>query len=233
MRILNSKTITYFELAKTLDLALLKPELTEADIIAGCEVAMAYQMGAVSVKPCFLPLVVRRLAGSEVAAGTVIGFPHGNDTPAIKVAQTREAVANGAVELDMVINVGMLRSGCSEYVAEEIRLVVEAASGKAILKVILEIVYLTREEIALACRLAESAGADFVKTSSGFSPGGATVEAIRLMRASVGPRVQVKAAGGIRTLEALFGMIDAGATRIGASAAVRLLDEFKQRFPER
>lgn len=233
MRILNSKTITYFELAKTLDLALLKPELTEADIISGCDVARAYQMAAVSVKPCFLPLVVRQLAGSDVAPGTVIGFPHGNDTPLIKVAQTQEAVANGAVELDMVINVGMLRSGCIEYVAEEIRRVVEAASGKAILKVILEIVYLTREEIVLACQLAESAGADFVKTSSGFSPGGATIEAIRLMCATVSPRVQVKAAGGIRTLDAMLAMIDAGATRVGASAAIRMLDEFKQRFPDK
>ena len=230
---LNSQTITLRELAKTIDLALLKPEMTETDILAGCEQAKAYHLAAVSVKPCYLPLVVAELAGSGVAAGTVVGFPHGNDTTPIKVAQAREAVAHAAVELDMVINVGQLRSGHCDYVQDEIRAVVQAAAGKAILKVILENVYLTREQIVLGCQMAEAAGADFVKTSSGFSPGGAVLEDVRLMRASVGPRVQVKAAGGIRTLDALLAVIDAGATRAGASAAIHLLDEFKRRYPGR
>ena len=133
----------------------------------------------------------------------------------------------------MVINVGQLRSGHSDYVQDEIRAIVEAWAGKAILKVILENVYLTREQIVLGCQLAEAAGADFVKTSSGFSPGGAVLEDIRLMRASVGPLVQVKAAVGIRTLDALLAVIDAGATRAGASSAIHLLDEFKRRYPGR
>jgi deoxyribose-phosphate aldolase len=171
--------------------------------------------------------------GSDVAVGTVVGFPHGDSTSAIKVAETRDAVANGAVELDMVINIGELRSGHTQYVKDEIQSVAEAAARKAILKVILENVYLTREQIVQACRLAESAGANFVKTSSGFSPRGATPEDVRLMRASVGPGVQVKAAGGVRSLDALLALIDAGATRVGASAAIGMLDEFKQRYPNR
>ena len=230
---LNSQTISLRQLAKILDLALLKPEMTETDILAGCQQAKAYHLAAVSVKPCYLPLVVEQLAGSDVAAGTVVGFPLGNDTPAIKKAQAREALAVGAVELDMVINVGQLRSGHSAYVQDEIHAVVEAAGGKALVKVILENIYLTREQIVLGCHLAEAAGADFVKTSSGFSPGDAKIDDIRLMRASVGPGVQVKAAGGIRTLDALLAMIDAGAARAGASAALRLLDEFKLRYPDR
>jgi deoxyribose-phosphate aldolase len=176
---------------------------------------------------------VKQLAGSDVAVGTVVGFPHGDSTSAIKVAETREAVANGAVELDMVINIGELRSGHTQYVKDEIQSVVGAAAGKAILKVILENVYLTREQIVQACRLAEAAGANFVKTSSGFSPRGATAEDVRLMRASVGPAVQVKAAGGVRSLDALLALIDAGATRVGASAAIPMLDEFKQRYSNR
>lgn len=230
---LDSKTITYQELAKTLDLALIKPEMTRTDIITGCELARSYRLASVSVKPCYLKLAVGQLARSGVAVGTVVGFPHGDDTSAIKVAETREAVANGAVELDMVINIGELRSGHTQYVHDEIQSVVKAAEGKAILKVILENVYLTREQIVQACKLAEAAGADFVKTSSGFSPGGAALEDIRLMRASVGPAVQVKAAGGVRNLNSLLAVIDAGATRVGASAAIRMLDEFKQRYPNR
>jgi deoxyribose-phosphate aldolase len=230
---LNSKTITHQELAKTLDLSLVKPEMTETDIITGCERARSYHLVSVSVKPCYLKLAVKQLAGSDVAVGTVVGFPHGDSTSAIKVAETREAVANGAVELDMVINIGELRSGHTQYVKDEIQSVVGAAAGKAILKVILENVYLTREQIVQACRLAEAAGANFVKTSSGFSPRGATAEDVRLMRASVGPAVQVKAAGGVRSLDALLALIDAGATRVGASAAIPMLDEFKQRYSNR
>lgn len=230
---LNSKTITYRELAKTLDLALLKPRMTEADIIDGCERARSYHLASVSIKPCYLKLAVGQLAGSGVAVGTVVGFPLGNNTSTIKAAEAREAVANGAVELDMVMNIGELRSGHAQYVQDEIQSVVEAAEGKAILKVILENVYLTREQIVQACKLAEAAGADFVKTSSGFSPRGATLEDVRLMRASVGPAVQVKAAGGVKSLDALLAVIDAGATRVGASAAIRMLDEFKRRYPKR
>jgi deoxyribose-phosphate aldolase len=204
MQKLNSKTITYEQLAKTIDHSLLKPEMTEAEVIAGCELARTYHVASVCVKPCHV-------------------------ATAIKAAEARQAMADGAVELDMVINIGELRSGHAAYVQEDIRAVVEAAKGRALVKVILENAYLTNEEKALACRLAEAAGADFVKTSTGFAPSGATIEDLKLMRASVGPRVQVKAAGGVRTLDAILAVIDTGATRVGATATAAILDEFKKR----
>ena len=227
--ILNSKTITYEQLAKTIDHSLLKPELTEADVIAGCELAKQYHVASVCVKPCHVKLAAQQLAGSDVAVGTVIGFPHGNSTISTKVFETEEAIADGATEIDMVINIGELRSGHADYVRDEIRAVVEAAHLAAIVKVILENAYLTRDEKVLGCKLAEEAGANFVKTSTGFAPTGATVEDIQLMRATVSPRVQVKAAHGVRTLDQLLAMIDAGATRSGATATAAILDEFKRR----
>jgi deoxyribose-phosphate aldolase len=229
MHVLNSKTITYEQLAKTIDHSLLKPEMTEAEVIAGCELARAYHVASVCVKPCHVALAAGLLKGSDVAVGTVIGFPHGSSTTAIKAAEARQAIADGAVELDMVINIGELRSGHADYAKEDIRAVVEAAKGQALVKVILENAYLTDEEKALACRLVEAAGADFVKTSTGFAPSGATIEDLRLMRASVGPRVQVKAAGGVRTLDAILAVIDTGTTRVGATATAAILDEFKKR----
>ncbi len=229
MHVLNSKTITYEQLAKTIDHSLLKPEMTEAEVIAGCELARAYHVASVCVKPCHVALAARLLAGSDVAVGTVIGFPHGSSTTAVKAAEARQAIADGAVELDMVINIGELRSGHADYVKEDIRAVVEVAKDKALVKVILENAYLTNEEKALACRLAEAAGADFVKTSTGFAPSGATLEDLKLMRASVGARVQVKAAGGVRTLDAILAVIDTGTTRVGATATAAILDEFKKR----
>jgi deoxyribose-phosphate aldolase len=229
MQALNSKTITYEQLAKTIDHSLLKPEMTEAEVVAGCELARAYHVASVCVKPCHVALAARLLTGSDVAVGTVVGFPHGNSTTAVKAAEARQAIADGAVELDMVINIGELRSGHADYVKEDIRAVVEAAKGQALVKVILENAYLTNEEKALACRLAEAAGADFVKTSTGFAPSGATIEDLKLMRASVGPRVQVKAAGGVRTLDAILAVIDTGTTRVGATATAAILDEFRKR----
>ena len=226
---LNSKTITYEELAKVIDHSLLKPELTEAEVIAGCELARRYHVASVCVKPCHVQLAAKLLAGSDVAVGTVVGFPHGNSTIATKVFETQEAVANGAAEIDMVINIGALRSARVDYVREEVQAVVNAAHPRAIVKVIFENAYLTDEQKIQACRLCEAAGADFVKTSTGFAPTGATVADIRLMRANVGPQVQVKAAHGVRTLDALLAMIDAGATRSGATATAAILDEFKQR----
>lgn len=226
---LESSTITYEQLAKRIDHSLLRPEMTEADVIAGCDVARRYGVASVCCKPCHVALAARLLAGSDMAVGTVIGFPHGSNTTATKVFEAREAMANGAVELDMVLNIGELRSGHADYVREDIRAVVEAARGRALVKVILETAYLSQEEKVLACHLAEVAGADFVKTSTGFAPSGATIEDIRLMRASVGPHVRVKAAGGIRTLDMLLAAIDAGCTRIGASATAAMLDEFRAR----
>lgn len=225
---LYSKTITCEQLAKTIDHSLLKPELTEADVIAGCELAQKYHVASVCVKPADVPLAARLLAGTDVAVGTVIGFPHGSSTTVTKVAEAKDALANGAAELDMVINIGALRSGKTNTVRDEIRAIVAAARGKALVKVIFENAYLTKEQIVTACQLAEEAGADFVKTSTGFAPTGATVEDIQLMRRSVSDRVQVKAAHGIRTLPAILEMIDAGATRVGATATATILEDFKK-----
>jgi deoxyribose-phosphate aldolase len=226
---LNSKTITYEQLAKTIDHSLLRPELTEADVIVGCALADKYHVASVCVKPYHVKLAKKLLANSDVKVGTVVGFPHGNSTIATKVFETQEAVAAGATEIDMVINIGELRSGHADYVRNEIRAVVNAAHPQAIVKVILENAYLTHDEKVLGCQLAEEVGADFVKTSTGFAPTGATVEDIALMRATVRPQVQVKAAHGVRTLDQLLAMIDAGASRSGATATAAILDEFKQR----
>jgi deoxyribose-phosphate aldolase len=226
---LNSATITYEQLAKTIDHSLLRPELTEADVIAGCVLANNYHVASVCVKPCHVKLAKKLLIGSDVEVGTVVGFPHGNSTIATKVFETQEAVAAGATEIDMVINIGEFRSGHADYLRHEIRAVVNAAHPNAIVKVILENAYLTYDEKVLGCQIVEEAGADFVKTSTGFAPTGATVEDIALMRATVGPQVQVKAAHGVRTLDQLLAMIDAGATRSGATATAAILDEFKQR----
>jgi deoxyribose-phosphate aldolase len=226
---LNSKTITYEQLAKTIDHSLLRPELTEADVIAGCEVAKRYNVASVCVKPCHVTLAARLLKGTTVAVGTVIGFPHGAHTTASKVAEAKDALANGAVELDMVINIGELRSGNLDYVRQDIHAVVETAQGKAIVKVILENAYLTDEQKVQACKLAEGAGANFVKTSTGYAPSGATIPDLRLMRASVSPHIGVKAAGGVRTLDAALEVIDVGVTRIGATATAAILDEFEKR----
>ncbi len=226
---LNSQTITLAELAKVIDHAMLRPEMTDADITAGCELARQYHVASVCVRPCDVGLAARLLAGSDVAVGTVVGFPHGSATTAVKVAEAEQAMAEGATELDMVINIGALRSGKLDLVRDDIAAVVKAARGRGHVKVILETAYLTTEEKVAACQLAEAAGADFVKTSTGFAPTGATVADIKLMRAAVGPRVQVKASHGVRTLTTILEMIDAGATRAGATATATILDEFKQR----
>lgn len=210
---------------------MLRPELTEADVIAGCDLARRYDVASVCVKPCHVTLSARLLKGSDVAVGTVIGFPHGAHTTATKVFEVYEALANGAIELDMVINIGELRAGHADYVRQDIRAVVEVAQGRAIVKVILENAYLTDEQKVLACQLAEQVGADFVKTSTGFAPSGATIADLKLMRASAGPQMQVKAAGGVRTLDALLDVIEVGVTRVGATATAIILDEFRNRQP--
>lgn len=230
---LKRDTITYAELAKTIDHSLLKPELTESDVRAGCELAKRYNVASVCVKPCHVMLAAELLRGTAVAVGTVVGFPHGGSTPATKVFEARDALANGATELDMVINIGALRSGRADFVAQDIRAVCAAAQGKALVKVIFENAYLTDEEKIRACHLSEAAGADFVKTSTGYAPTGATLADIQLMRAHVSPRVQIKAAHGVRTLDALLDVIDAGCTRVGATATATMLDEFRARYPER
>jgi deoxyribose-phosphate aldolase len=225
---LNSKTITYQQLAKVIDHSLLRPELTEADVVAGCELAARYHTATACVKPCHVKLARETLKDSDVLVSTVIGFPHGSNLTSIKVAEAKQAMDDGALELDMVLNIGQLRSGKQDYVREDIKAVCDAAHARGVkVKVIFENAYLTDTEKITACKLSEAAGADWVKTSTGFAPSGATLEDLRLMRASVSEKVQVKAAGGVRTLLALLEVIDAGVTRCGATATAIILDDFK------
>ncbi len=227
---LSSQTITYEQFAKVIDHSLLRPELTREDVIAGCALASKYHVASVCVKPCHVRLAAEQLRGSDVKVSTVVGFPHGGHVTAIKVAEAQQAMDDGAVELDMVLNIGELRSGSLDHVQADIQAVCAAAHARgAKVKVIFENAYLTDEQKILACRLSEAAGADWVKTSTGFAPSGATLEDLRLMRANVGPQVQVKAAGGVRTLDALLDVIDAGCTRSGATATAAILDEFARR----
>jgi deoxyribose-phosphate aldolase len=168
-----------------------------------------------------------------VKVSTVIGFPHGSNLTAIKVAEAQAAMDDGAVELDMVLNIGQLRSGKADYVREDIKAVCDAAHARSVkVKVIFENAYLNDEQKIQACKLSEAAGADWVKTSTGFAPSGATIEDLKLMRANVSGKVQVKAAGGVRTLDALLAVIDAGCTRCGATATATILDDFEKRMKE-
>lgn len=229
MSTLNSKTITYQQLAKVIDHSLLRPELTEADVVAGCELAARYHTATVCVKPCHVKLAKECLKDSDVLVSAVIGFPHGSHVTGIKVAEANQAMDDGAVELDMVLNIGELRSGKDDYVRDEIKAVCDKAHARNVkVKVILENAYLTDEQKVTACNLAEAGGADWVKTSTGFAPSGATLDDLRLMRRTVSDKVQVKAAGGVRTLPALLDVIDAGATRCGATATATILDDFKR-----
>lgn len=214
-------------LAATIDHAILKPELTRADVDAELDIAAEWKVFSVCVRPSDIPHAVQRLAGSGVAVGTVIGFPHGTTSTAAKVAETRRALADGATEFDMVINIGALRSGFDEQVVADIAAVVDAADGH-ITKVILETALLDDEQIARGSRLTEQGGADFVKTSTGFAGGGATVEHVRLMRSQVGEGVQVKASGGVRSYADALAMLGAGATRLGTSGSAVILGEARR-----
>jgi deoxyribose-phosphate aldolase len=233
MNRLTVADVTYERVAKTIDHSLLRPELTLAEIRDGCAVAARYEVASVCARPADVPLCVEILVGSDVAVGTVIGFPHGSHTTAAKVFEAGRALDDGATELDMVINIGWLRSAEDAAVEADIRAVVEVASGRALVKVILENAYLTNDEIVRGCRLTEAAGADFVKTSTGFAPGGATIEDLRLMRATVSPKVRVKAAGGVRTLDALLEVMAAGADRCGATRTAEMLDDYRGRVAGR
>lgn len=230
---LRAQDLTYEQVAGTIDHSLLRPELTQQEVSDGCDLAARYRAASVCVRPADVALAASRLTGTPVAVGTVIGFPHGAHTTAIKVAETRDAIANGATELDMVLNISWMRSGEDARVQEEIAAIVAAAredAGEAaIVKVILENAYLDEEQKVRACKLSEAAGADYVKTSTGFAPTGATLEDLRLMRASVGPGVKLKAAGGIRTLDALLAAIEVGCARIGATATAVILDDYTAR----
>ena len=211
-------------LAGIIDHTLLKPEATVGDIEKLCAEAKEFRFGAVCVNPGHVRRCARILAGSSVRVCTVIGFPLGANTSAMKAFEAEQAVRDGAHEVDMVINIGMLKSGDTAYVEQDIRSVVDVAHrAGALTKVILETALLTDPEKETACRLAARAGAEFVKTSTGFSRSGATTADVALMRRVVGPAIGVKAAGGIRTREDALAMIRSGATRIGASASVRIV----------
>jgi deoxyribose-phosphate aldolase len=220
---------TLRQVAKTIDHALLRPDMSRDEVREGCEVALKYDVASVCCKPADVAFCAEILKGSDVHVGTVVGFPHGNSTTATKVFETKQVVADGATEIDVVINIGWLKSGMFDEVRDEIAAVVAAASGNQV-KVILENAYLTKDEIVKACQLCEAAGADYVKTSTGFAPTGAVLEDVKLMRASVSPKVEVKSAGGVKTLDALLAFMEAGVKRSGASGTAAMLDEFKEKF---
>jgi len=216
--------------AKLIDHSLLRPELTPTEVLAGLATAREYDTASVCVRPADVALAAAELRGSDVAVGTVVGFPHGSTTTAAKASETSELVELGAGEIDMVIDVGRLRGGDVAYVEDQIGAVVAAAAGLPV-KVILENVLLTDELKITGCQAAERAGAAYVKTSTGFAAGGATAADIALMRRSVSPSVGVKAAGGVRTLDALLALHDLGATRFGATTTAAMLDDLVRRRP--
>ncbi|WP_229075896.1 deoxyribose-phosphate aldolase [Actinoplanes sp. DH11] len=222
---------TVAQIAKMIDHSILRPEFTVDDVRAGCAVAAKYDVASVCVRPCDVPAAVALLDGTTVRIGTVIGFPHGDSATQIKVAETELAVDQGATEIDMVLNIGWLRSGDIASVENEIGSVVKAA-GEAHVKVILETAYLTDEQKLAACGAAERAGAAFVKTSTGFAPTGATVDDLALMRSAVSAAVQVKASGGIRSLDTVLAMAAVGVTRFGTSATADILDDLARRRPD-
>jgi len=214
------------DIARMIDHSLLRPELTEQDIHKGCEIAKKYKVATVCCGPSAVPLVKKLLAGSDVKTTTVVGFPHGYSTTETKVFEAEQAIKNGAVELDMVLDIGKLRSGDYDYVKKDILAVVEAAHRHNVLvKVIFENFYLNDEQKKAACKLSEQAGADFVKTSTGFAGGGATLEDLKLMRENVSEKVQVKAAGGVRDLDMALKVRYVGCSRIGATQTQTIMED--------
>ena len=212
---------------KFIDHTLLKANATDEAIIKLCEEALQYDFASVCVNPGYIKLCAEKLKGSDVKVCTVVGFPLGATSTESKVFETKQAVKDGATEIDMVINVSRLKDGDDEYVLEEIKKIRKACKGN-VLKVIIETCLLTDEEKVRVCKLAKKAKATFVKTSTGFSTGGATVHDVKLMRKAVGKKMGVKASGGVRTAEDFLAMIKAGATRVGASAGIAIMSELKK-----
>ena len=218
------------QVAKTIDHSILKPDFTYADVIAGAELALKYNTASYCIRPMDVASAAKILSGSSVAVCTVIGFPHGSSTTATKAFETADAIANGATEIDMVLNISALLSGDLETVEKDIRAVVEVAHAKgASVKVIFETAFLNDELIVKACELTEKAGADYVKTSTGFASEGATTHNVALMKKTVGDRLKVKSSGGVRTLDQLLDYMDLGVTRSGCSATQAVLEEFLQK----
>ena len=222
---------TYEQIARMIDHSLLVPELTDETLESGCRVALDYGVASVCIKPYYLKRCAELLAGSEVAPGTVIGFPHGGNTTAVKLAEAEQALADGGTELDMVVNVGKVLSEDWDYVRQDVRAVVERAHRDgALVKVIFENCYLQDPHKIRLCEICGEVGADFVKTSTGFGTGGATNDDLRLMREHAPENVQVKAAGGVRSLDRLLEVRQLGVTRVGATRTVEILEECRRRL---
>lgn len=212
------------DISKTIDHTLLKPDASKEGVEKLCKEAAEYNFKAVCVNPSHIELCKRLLKDTEVKVATVVGFPLGANTTETKVFETKDSVLKGADEIDMVINIGALKEGDHQLVENDIKAVVNACEGKAIVKVIIETCLLTDYEKRKACELSMSAGAHFVKTSTGFSTGGATVEDVALMKSVVGSNLEVKASGGVRDRETALLMIEAGATRIGTSSGIKIIE---------
>ena len=226
-------SITPHDIAKMLDHSTLQPFLTEEDIRKGCELALKYDCASVCARPCDVPILAEMLKGSDVKVCTVIGFPHGSHETAIKVAEAKLALEEGCQELDMVLNIGKMIHGDHDYVKNEIRQIAELAHANgAIVKVILETCYLTDEQKKIACRLSEEAGADFVKTSTGYGSKGCTIDDLKLMRAAVSANIRVKGSGGIRDLDTVLSARAVGASRCGVSATAKIMEEAEARYAE-
>ncbi|EOT38890.1 MULTISPECIES: deoxyribose-phosphate aldolase [Enterococcus] len=211
------------ELNRMIDHTILKADATQEDVLRIIEEAKKYHFYSVCINPTWVSFAAEQLKGEPTAVCTVIGFPLGANTSEVKAYETTDAIHNGADEVDMVINIGALKSAQYKKVQQDIEAVVNAAKDKALVKVIIETALLTNEEIVKACELAKTAGADFVKTSTGFSTGGATVEDVRLMRQTVGPEMGVKASGGIHNEQEAMAMVEAGANRLGTSASIAIV----------
>jgi deoxyribose-phosphate aldolase len=224
---------SYEQLAKMIDHSLLRPELTEEQVIAGCQLAIRYNVANVTVRPSDADLAVNLMKDSGIPVGSVVGFPHGSSTTPVKLYETRDLLRRGVKEIDMVINIGKLLSRQFQYVESELTQMADACHEQgAILKVIFENAYLTDELKIIACKISKRAGVDFTKTSTGFAPSGATIEDLRLMYEHCAPYVQVKAAGGIRTLEQAIAVYEVGCTRFGATATAAILDAWKERLAQ-
>ncbi len=223
--------MTYDHIARKIDHSLLQPTLTDAQLESGCRLALDYGVASVCIKPCAVPLALRLLKGSAVGVGTTIGFPHGGHSTAIKLAESRQAIADGATELDMVVNIGQVLGGAWDAVGAEIGAITRLAhESGAIVKVIFENCYLDDDQKRRLCRICGEANADFVKTSTGYGSGGSTRDDLILMRASAPAHVRLKAAGGVRDLDAVIACIDLGCERIGLSKTAEILDALSDRL---
>ena len=224
-------TLTYDLIARKVDHSLLGPTLTDRQLREGCDLALAYGVASVCIKPYAIPMASKILAGSAVAVGTTIGFPHGGHATAIKLAEARRALVEGAIELDMVVNIGQVLSGSWTEVRDEVGAIVNLAhESRAIVKVIFENCYLDNDQKRQLCVICGEVGADFVKTSTGYGTGGSTPADLILMRSAAPARVKLKAAGGVRDLDAVIGCVELGCDRIGLSRTAEILDALTDRL---